>query len=326
MKIRLLFLLIWCLMPAVLVAQQVTVNAAIDSSSLLMGRQSAFRISINKPSGSQVGLPLPADSLLKGFEWVGTFHVDSVQKDGNTTLNYQIQLTSFDSGQHVIGPIAIPVWENGLIDTLYTQPVSFETLMPKVDMAKGIQDAIDPMKVPWTLKEIAQWVLPILALVLIIAGIIWYIIRRKQNKPLFEFEKILEPPHETALRQLRELRDEKLWQNGRLKDYYTRLTDVLRIYMEARFNIMALEQTSDEIIRSLASISDLSEQSTGDLRQLFFTADLVKFAKSHPLPDENDRFFETAERFVINTKPSEPTVQPQQQASINVEPAETTQN
>jgi flagellar basal body-associated protein FliL len=169
------------------------------------------------------------------------------------------------------------------------------------------------MKAPITLKELLPYIfwgiLIILALVIILL-LIWYFVTKHKKGKVFGPKKITEPAHVIALRELDNLRTEKLWQNGKEKVYYTKLTEIIRVYIEQRFGIYALEMTSDEIVNALNSII-LDEKSSVELvKNILFIADLVKFAKGMPLPDENEIGLLNAYQFVNNTKP---VVTPNQQ-------------
>jgi hypothetical protein len=135
-----------------------------------------------------------------------------------------------------------------------------------------------------------------------IGVLIWYLRRRKKNKPLFGPPKPEIPAHIIAFRELRELADEKLWQKSEFKQYYTRLTGVIRHYMERRYGIQAMEMTSHEILEEWK----LSGENTGDLDEklngLLNLADLVKFAKQKPVASENEENMERAYDFVERTK------------------------
>ena len=141
-------------------------------------------------------------------------------------------------------------------------------------------------------------------LVLLLAALAWYIWKRmRERKSLIPFKKEEPklPPHEQAIKELDAIKQQKLWQQGRSKEYYTLITETLRRYMVDRFGINAMEMTSDEI---LALIKQTTEaQSVYDnLRQILSLADFVKFAKMNPLPDENDLSLMNAYLFVNQTK------------------------
>jgi hypothetical protein len=131
---------------------------------------------------------------------------------------------------------------------------------------------------------------------------IYAYVRRRNNKPIFRSPKPADPPHVVALRELDKLRSEKLWQNNRTKDYYIRLSDIIRTYIEGRFGVTAMEMTSDEIIEGMRFSGFEDNNLINRLRNLFTLSDLVKFAKAQPLPDENETAMLDAYLFVNNTK------------------------
>jgi hypothetical protein len=149
--------------------------------------------------------------------------------------------------------------------------------------------------------EVLPWALSGLAVLALIAFVIYIIIRRKQHKPIFFKPKPKEPPHIIALRELDKIKSDKLWQNNKVKLYYTRITDVLRVYMEGRYKIQAMEQTSEEILTTLTSMPVPGEL-MDKLRELLSVSDLVKFAKYQPMTDDNDKALATAQEFVNHTK------------------------
>ena len=126
-------------------------------------------------------------------------------------------------------------------------------------------------------------------------------LKRKKKEPVPQIIIPKIPPHVTALEQLHKLKDEKLWQGGKLKEYHSALSDIIRQYIEHRFYINAMEQVSDEIMYSFRTV-DLNDELKGKLRQILFLADMVKFAKEQPLPNENETSWNNAYEFVMATK------------------------
>lgn len=120
----------------------------------------------------------------------------------------------------------------------------------------------------------------------------------------FKKEEPKLPPHEQAIKELDEIKQQKLWQQGRSKEYYTLITDTLRKYIEERFGINAMEMTSGEILELIRKNSE-AQSVYDNLRQILQLADFVKFAKMNPLPDENDLSMMNAYLFVNQTKVEE---------------------
>ncbi len=136
--------------------------------------------------------------------------------------------------------------------------------------------------------------------------IIIYLVKRyRKKKPevvVVEPPKI--PAHIIALEKLEKLKNEKLWQEGKLKQYHSALSEIVREYVENRFKIQALEQTTDEILFGFRNVS-IDEESKQRLRQLLVLSDMVKFAKEQPLPHENEMSLTNAFDFVNGTKREE---------------------
>ena len=132
------------------------------------------------------------------------------------------------------------------------------------------------------------------------------------NKPIIRKVKVEPklPPHQQAMKEMERIKTEKIWQKGMSKEYYTELTDTIRIYIKERFGFNALEMTSSEIIDKLLEVKD--KEAISELRSLFQTADLVKFAKHNPLMNENDANLISAIDFINETKEEEdPNAKPQ---------------
>ena len=198
--------------------------------------------------------------------------------------------TSFEEGEHHIAL--------GDSDSLLLTVLD----VPNVDTSTTyIKDIADIMREPYTFWEIFRWVL----LVLIIGILIWLIIfitrRIKQHQPIVAFPEVPAlPPHTIALNNLEQLRQKELWPAGRLKEYYTELTDIVRLYLSSRFGIESMEMTSDQTLDAYDEIRSRDE-SYGMLRDVLRTADMVKFAKAEPQSFEHDIAMKNARTFVEST-------------------------
>jgi hypothetical protein len=188
-----------------------------------------------------------------------------------------------------------------MLDVIWTMPI---------DTTKGPTDIKMPYDAPVTLKEVMPYILGIILLGAILFFILYSIKRKKQNKPLFSLpEKPKEPAHIIALRELDRIKNEKLWQKEKIKQYYSEVTETIRIYIENRFEIPAMEYTSEETIASLKVRKGLlSDKNLSNLSQMLYLADMVKFAKYTPLPDDHNLTLVNAYFFVNDTKPE--TAQP----------------
>lgn len=158
---------------------------------------------------------------------------------------------------------------------------------------------------PFIFAEIRDYAIYSAMALIILSLIVWYIVWYIRNKWQGKVREIKPapklPPHEIAIKALDELRNRKLWQNGKHKLYYSTLTEILRLYIEGRWEVGALEMTTDEIITALREV-DIKHDSRSNLVAILRTADMVKFAKALPDAEENEQLFTYAYYFVENTK------------------------
>ena len=282
-------------------AQILKINARFDSTSILIGDQVKLHIEVDQPKDAKVHFPVFADTLASKIKVVKVFRPDTVPKNGNLHIQQDVLVTSFDSGYHYVAPLVFPFEMGAVKDTIRTAQLYLIVLTVPVGNAKDIHDIKPPYDAPFTIAEILLYLL-IGVGVIILGFVTWFLIKKFRKEPIFTARKLIEPAHVIALRELDKLRTEKLWQQSKGKEYYTRLTEIIRVYIEQRYDIIALEMTSDEIILALKNsmVEDLG--SIDLLRKMFATADLVKFAKLQPLPDENEINLLNAYQFVNNTK------------------------
>jgi len=280
-------------------AQQIEVKATIDSTNILIGQQTLIRLKVAQPKEAKVNFPdfKMGDTLTTNVEILAISKADTskVGKD-RIIVKQDYLITSFDSGSYVIPPFKFQ-----LIDQNY-QTNSLILNVDNVQIKEGgeIKDIKPVYKPPfdwWLFAGITSLILLVLAL--IIAGIYFYT-QKKKNKPIPIFEKpeIILPPHEIALEKLTAIKEEKIWQKGQDKLYYTQLTDVLREYFTKRFNIQAMEMTSGEIITALQTDEE-AKIILGKLKQILSVSDMVKFAKQQPTTEENELSIVNA-FFVVN--------------------------
>ena len=303
-------------------AEEIKVKAELDSSVILIGDQVKLHLQIEYPSNLNILFPVLNDSIGESVEMVERMPLDSIDLGNNRKSMFQDYIvTSFDTGHHVIPPFYFRFAYNDITDSVKSNPVTLHVFtIPKLDslmsVMKGPIDIKPPYEAPVTFKEVAPWIMGIL-LGLGILFLIWYAIKRKrEHKPLFSLpQKPKEPAHVIALRRLDEIKEEKIWQQGRTKEYYSEVTDTLREYIDNRFEINALELTSDEIISAFKYRNSLMDETTfKNLVRILKNADLVKFAKFEPLPDDNnlalvDAYFFVNQTKVVEARPTEADIE-----------------
>lgn len=304
-----------------------SVTVSIDRDSISIGNQARIGFLVASPSSYLWQWPEITDQIVKDIEVVYQSSIDTIRPRGSDliTLQKQVLITSFDSGYYAIPPFQFKYRMPG--DTAWnlveTQPFLLYVAGVNIDISGSIRDIKDPMGAPITFLEILPW---LLLLIVLISGLILYryYLRKKRARALLAPKppKPRVPPHTRALDALEQLRQKKLWQSGRVKEYHSELTDILRHYIEERFEIMAVEMTSTEILDDVKK-SDLPAQAIEKLTRVLHRADLVKFAKGNPLPDEHEDSFACSIDFIRATIPVITATLKASTEGINTENTET---
>ncbi len=285
--------------------QEIKLKAEIEKDTIWLGDQIQLSIVAEQPVGTKVIFPQVPDSIANKIEVIKKSLIDTTKLNATSLrLKQTFVITCFDSGPHFIPPFRLKVQSATLNDTLKTNDLNLFVKLPQVDLKKGPADIKKPFAAPVIFKEIAPWILGIILALALIFLVIYAISRRRNHKPLFQRpEKPKLPPHVIALQDLDKLKEAQLWQHDKVKDYYTRLTDIIRNYIEERFGLPAMEQTTYDIISAFVQRKNLIDDvSMKDLREILELADLVKFAKLTPLPDDNHMSINHAYQFVDLTK------------------------
>jgi hypothetical protein len=271
------------------------VDLKLDTTKIRIGEQIEYIISVDKEGVDDIAFPkLQLDSLKK-IEVVKSFDIDSVKN----SIFKKYLLTSFDSGRYMIPKQSV------LIDNVAHQidSVFIDVSTVAVDTTKQKLYPIKPIvKEPYTFDDFKIYLWWLLG-ILLLAALIWYLIRRSKRSPE-EKEKVPAiPPFELAKKRLKELDDKHLLEKSRVKQYYVELTDIVRNFIESEMHIPALESTTDELMETIADFNqnshlDIPKETLQKLKSLLQDADLVKFAKSKPLPNEIDLHRQDAENII----------------------------
>ncbi len=283
-----------------------SLKVSLDSAFLLMGKATTLHIELVDNEDSKGTLLIPADSICGKVEILKVLPADtSVIGSGRREIKQDILLQSFDSGTYRLNPLK---YVQGS-DTVLSNRLVLKVVPAMVDSMVTIHDYSDVVDVnrhivdylPDFLADYGLWILALIA-----AGVVaYFVISRMLGKKSTE-EKVKEkpvPPYEKAMDSLNRLRSDKLCEQGREKEFYTRLTDILRIYLNGRFGINAMEMTSTQIRHSLQS-NEETRMTRRNMDAVLEMADFVKFARMRPLPDDNTRAFNAAIQFVEDTKPA----------------------
>lgn len=287
-------------------AQSATISAHIDPPQIIVGDQSRMFIEVqnNDKLGKLQWAVFP--DTFNHLEITERGKIDTTRQGEITTYKQRIIITGFDSGLYKIPAFQFSVIPNsGSPYTLQTD--SFQLLVQTV--AVDTTQPFKPIKgIIFVKSSWRDYLLYIIGglvfLALIIFVIIYFIRNKKEKKPVPQGPK--ETLQEKTLRLLAELDQQQLWQKGQVKEYYIQLTDILRNYIEARFNTQALELTTDELLETAIRHKEMLPHREL-LGSILYTADLAKFAKSQPLPAEHMAAMDNVKQFITSTKPVEVT-------------------
>lgn len=302
MKLKLTLLLSLLLGAHLLMAQNIEYGAGLDTNYMMIGDQQHFTFRVKSDAGIKIVFPQLKDTISRGVEIISGPVRDSVKEsDGRWLIEEKYVITVFDTGVYIIPSMPVTIESNDYNNVLRTEQTGLVVNTYQVDEQKGNYDIVMPYAAPWNFAEILPYLLWTLLGLAVIGAVVWYVIRCKKNKPLFVPKKEVIPPYVLAIRLLDSIKAEKLWQSGKEKEYYTKLTDTVRQYLDDEFHIPAMEQTSFETIRTLEGCREVDSRDKERLAELLQTADFVKFAKMTPLQDENARYLNTAYDFLNNT-------------------------
>lgn len=297
------FIFILLLAVAVDGKSQVQVESKIDSMEILIGEQTNLSLCVTMKKGQKLQMPdfSPSQYITNGVEVLSTSKADtSLLDEGLVKVKKEYTLTSFDENLYYIPEMTVSVdgkeyKSKSLALKVITMPV--DTLHPENFFPpKDVQDN------PFMWKEWSG-IFWMSVLVLLLVCVAFYLrLRLKDNKPIIASVKIVKKmlPHQKAMKEIEKIKSERMSSSEDQKAYYTRLTDTLRKYIEERFGFNAMEMTSSEIIERLNQAED--KTMIDELRSLFTTADLVKFAKYSTLINENDANLVSAIDFINTTK------------------------
>ena len=323
---RKIYIILAILLISVGVEAQVDISA--DTNIVEFGYPVNIHLTV-KTNGQKVIFPQFKNGDITQNISIAKEQTDTIKKSP-LTLQKTYSIVFFEDSIQTLPPMTVLVGK----DTFMTAPLTFmvtslkidSTDLAKIDTTKVIPgiDVKQPLTVKFTFREFwirfGRWIVIGLLILALIGVIIWLIIRYKNNKPVKILERPKEPPYVIALRRLEELKEKKLYQQGKIREYYSELTDILRTYIEQRFRIAALEQTSSEIINSFKIAKVIDDNQLELLKNLLRTADFAKFAKYKPTNDINEQNWNLTKEFIETTK------QVPQEQDANTEKQEETEN
>lgn len=277
--------------------QSVLFTATADTNRILIGDQINVTLKAEIPKNTKFAWPVYTDTIA-GLELVESSKVDSSTSGENLVLTQRLIITSFDSGYVAFPPMVLQVGDK----SVSSPAIAIEVGMPQLNAEQDLYDIKGPLDAPFNWMLVVLIWLAALVLASAVVIVVKWLKKRKNQLKLTPEQKLT--PYEFALWQIQEIEKEQLWQAGKIKEYYSRSTDVLRLYMERQLGINAMESTADEVIEKIQILNlpgDLNQKSV----ELFRLSAMVKFAKKKPGSEEHERSMATVKAFLHHTRPVE---------------------
>ncbi len=290
-------------------ASNISIITRLDTNEILIGDWVKYSVEIVRDNETQIVFPdlgnaLKVDSV-REIE-ILAFTFDTLLQSGMKKEIRTYTITAFDSGYYIIPPIQFytKTQEDDMLAPHLTEAMLLTVKSIEVDTTDTFKPIKAPLTMPFSMMEIITELLIGAGILVLLAAIILYRVFRKKKPIIMKRFVRKQPAHEIALEKLRVLEDKKLWQKGEVKTYYSELSEAMREYIELRYNIPALESTTKEIMTRIG-ITGITQKQREDLQRMLQTADLVKFAKYAPMPDEHAKAMTTAYDLVNATKTDE---------------------
>lgn len=285
-------------------AQDVEVSAKVQDDHVAVGKPFSLDLTMKVPYGYYVeGNAFATDTLSAQIDILKRGEMQrTADADSNIIMQQQLTLMTFDTGYVQIPPVGLtyaPSAEDQLRMMVFTDPVQLYVTTMAVDTTQAFRPLAEPIEHPVSMKEIFPWILGVLLLALV-GLIVWYFIKHRKPKLDENGEPVkgpVTPPYDKAIGDLENLKQQKLWQVGKVKEYYCGLSDIAREYIEGQFNVNAVEMTTDDILRDVRALN-FDQEIYVKLKDTMELSDLVKFAKYTTSPLENDNAMSDMTDFV----------------------------
>ena len=285
-------------------AQNVEVEGKVNDTKVQVGKPFTLDLSLKVPYGWFVEWnDFAIDTLSEQLDIIKRSEVErTADPDSNVIVKQQLTLMTFDTGQIQVPPVAL-TYAKSFDDPdrlkAYTDPINLYSTTMSVDTTMAYKPIVEPIAAPVQMKEVFPWILAVLLLALVVFGI-WYWRKHRKTKVDADGNIVrghVIPPYDKAVGDLEQLRQQKLWQSGKVKEYFSSLTDIAREYIEGQFGVNAVEMTTDDILEEVKQLH-FSQETYNKLKETMEVADLVKFAKYSAANLESENAMNSMTEFV----------------------------
>jgi hypothetical protein len=279
---RNIILLLTVMLASKSIAAQVLVKTSVDKDKILVGEPIRLTVEAHVPLGEKITW-FRLDTIAH-FDILDTTRLQSDDDIDGKKLQQQWTITSFDSGRWEIPRLPVQVGTK----TFYSDTVGVQIAYAPYDLSQDYHDIKDIHPVAAPRIDYLPWLIGATVLVAILIIVLLWYFRRKRIEQKVPVPKLT--PFEEAMKSLTELRRLGWEQNGQVKVFYTRLNDILRVFVLRRLNMTTMEKTNDELILQLKGYNLKNDQYI-ELVQALRMADFVKFAQYRPASDDNEKSF-----------------------------------
>ena len=285
-------------------AQNVEVEGKVNDPKVQVGKPFTLDLSLKVPYGWFVEWnDFAIDTLSEQLDIIKRSEVErTADADSNVIVKQQLTLMTFDTGQIQVPAVGL-TYAKSFDDPdrlkAYTDPINLYSTTITVDTTLAYKPIVEPIAAPVQMKEVFPWILAVLLLALVVFGI-WYWRKHRKTKVDADGNIVrgpVIPPYDKAVGDLENLRQQKLWQSGKVKEYFSSLTDIAREYIEGQFGVNAVEMTTDDILEEVKPLH-FSQETYNKLKETMEVADLVKFAKYSAANLESENAMNSMTEFV----------------------------
>jgi len=308
--------LLFFLLFKISIGQKINISAALDSTKIRIGEQVKLDLYVSysaKQNNLKIQWPNIADTITDKIEVISVSAIDTTSPDKSNPdiiqQHQQITISAYDSGYFAIPGFKFFI-NNDSANAFYSQSLFLEVhTVPTDSSITKTKDIKPPFAEAFNWKWYSKyfyWGFTLLVIIILIVLITIYF--TKKNKiVVLKSEKPKIPAHIIALQSLEKIKNEQIWKEEKTKEYYSSISDTIRLYIEERFKVNALESTTAEIMKAFRS-QVVDKESKDKLQQLLMLSDLVKFAKQFPIISEHTFTLQNAFDFVNETKREEKTI------------------
>tara|TARA_B100001109_G_scaffold225945_1_gene199753 strand:- start:1191 stop:2159 length:969 start_codon:yes stop_codon:yes gene_type:complete len=280
-------------------------KAYLKDQEIRIGEQTEIEIEVRFKANEAVIFPALQDTISQFVEIVKASDIDTTFDEEDISIKIftqTITVTSWDSGFHAIAPLQFKIGDK----TVETAPLLLSVITVPLEEQADIKDIKPIIEVPFSLSDFLLANRLEIGGILLLIGLLilaYFLYRKYANRPQEEVEAIIpkEAADSLAFRKLEDLKNKKLWQNGKTKLYYVELSYILREYIGNRYQLHALEHTTDEIMLLVERLPEIDKSWKQKLHDTLLLADMAKFAKQTPLASENETSLQLAYGFIEAT-------------------------